>query len=296
MATEGIDVSRYQGTVNWQQVAAAGKRFAMLRAGYGRETDQVDPYFVRNYNGAVAAGLQVGCYWYSYATTVARARAEAEACLQALGDRQFPMGVWFDQEYETGILALTNAQRTAIVRAFLARIRQAGYTAGLYCSADWLRTKLTTTQFTGENLWIAQYASALNAPLPVAIWQYTDTGRVAGVSGNVDLDRQYRPIDGDRGPLPALGSATIRPGDRGEYVENLQIVLAALGYQPGTADGIFGARTEAALRAFQTDAGLAADGLAGSRTKAALRTAWNRTGAAGRSIPDGMGCCYRGCM
>ena len=79
-------------------------------------------------------------------------------------------------------------------------------------------------------------------------------------------------------------------------VENLQIVLAALGYQPGTADGIFGARTEAALRAFQTDAGLAADGLAGSRTKAALRTAWNRTGAAGRSIPDGMGCCYRGCM
>ena len=205
------------------------------------------------------------------------------------------MGVWFDQEYEPGILALTNAQRTSIVRAFLARIRQAGYTAGLYCSADWLRTKLTTTQFTGENLWIAQYSSTLNAPLPVSIWQYTDTGRVNGVSGNVDLDRQYREIAGDRGPMPALGTATIRPGDRGEYVENLQIVLTALGYDPGQADGVFGARTEAALRQFQADAGLTVDGLAGSRTKAALRTAWNRTGTGSRGIPDGMGCSFWGC-
>lgn len=293
MATEGIDVSRYQGTVNWQQVAGAGKTFALIRAGYGRESDQVDPYFARNYNGATAAGLAVGCYWYSYATTVARARAEADTCLAALGSREFPMGVWFDQEYEPGILALTNAQRTSIVKAFLTRIRQAGYTAGLYCSADWLRSRLTTSQFTGENLWIAHYASTLNAALPVNIWQYTDTGRVAGVSGNVDLDRLLREVAADRGPMPALGAATLRPGDRGEFVENLQIILTTLGYDPGTVDGVYGARTEAAVRQFQTDAGLEADGLTGSRTKAALRTAWNRTGSGSRGIPGG-GCDFWG--
>lgn len=291
---EGIDVSRYQGTVNWQQVAGDGKAFAILRAGYGREENQQDPYFIRNYNGATAAGLQVGCYWYSYADTVARARAEADTCLAVLGEREFPLGVWFDQEYEPAILALTNAQRTAIVRAFLARVRAAGYITGLYCSADWLRSRLNTSQLVGENLWVAQYASALASPLPANLWQYTDTGRVSGVSGNVDLDRLLREVAGDRGPAPALGAATLRPGDRGQYVSNLQTMLAALGFEPGSADGIFGPRTQAAVLAFQRAAGLSADGLVGNQTKTALRAAWNRTGPGSRAIPGG--CCeLRGC-
>ena len=294
MATEGIDVSRYQGVINWPQVAAAGKQFALLRAGYGRESSQTDPYFVRNYTAARAAGLPVGCYWYSYADTPARARAEADTCLRVLAGRPLPLGVWFDQEYEPAILALSSEQRTAVVKAFLGRIRQAGYEAGLYCSADWLRTKLITARFTGENLWIAQYASTLSAPLPVTFWQYTDTGRVPGVAGRVDLDRQYRPVAASRGPLPALGGATLRPGDRSEFVANLQRVLAALGYAPGAADGIYGARTRAAVEQFQQDAGLAADGLVGGRTKTALRTAWNRTGAGGRG-GSGCGCGCRCC-
>ncbi|MBQ7860361.1 MAG: peptidoglycan-binding protein [Faecalibacterium sp.] len=280
---EGIDVSRYQGSVNWNSVSAAGKEFAIIRAGYGRLQSQRDPTFIRNYNGAVAAGLRVGCYWYSYADTVDAALQEAETCLAVIGDRAMPMGVWFDQEYETEILALNDAQRTDIVLAFMNRIRQAGYISGLYCSADWLRNQLEYSRLQGRNLWIARYGSTPpSLPLPFNIWQYTDSGRVNGIQGNVDLDRLDRELTddsggggSDRGPFPPLGDATLRRGDRGTFVFHLQAILIVLGYNPGPLDGIFGAQTEAAVIEFQQDEGLVDDGLVGNRTKQALEDAWN---------------------
>lgn len=274
---QGIDVSRYQGVVDWQRVRAAGKQFAIARAGYGRELSQEDPYFVRNYNGITGAGLAAGCYWYSYADTTARALEEANTCLTVIGNRSFPMGVWFDQEYEPGVLALSNAQRTAIIRTFLNRIREAGFITGLYCSADWLRTKVNYQQLSGENLWIAQYASSLNSVLPANIWQYSESGRVSGVQGNVDLDELLIPLSGGgsgRGEMPPLGTETLHRGSRGYYVCHLQFILTELGYNPGAIDSIFGAQTEAAVMEFQRDAGLTPDGLVGPQTRAALERAW----------------------
>ena len=275
---QGIDVSRFQGAINWQRVKNAGKEFAIARAGYGRLISQKDPYFDRNYNGANEVGLPVGCYWYSYATDVAGAEAEADACLEVIAGLEFPLGVWFDQEYEPAIVALTNTQRTAIIQTFLERIKQAGFIAGLYCSADWLRTMVNYGDLTDENLWIAQYGSTLNAPLPVNLWQYSDTGRVSGIQGNVDLDQLFTPPTGGstQGGMLPLGTETLRRGDTGVYVRNLQIILTELGYAPGTIDGIFGAFTESAVMAFQRAAGLTPDGVVVPQTRAALEQAWNQ--------------------
>jgi len=281
---EGIDVSRYQGTIDWPAVAADGTQFAIIRAGYGRLQSQQDPAFVRNYNGAVAAGLPVGCYWYSYADTVEAAQLEAETCLQVIGNRQFPLGVWFDQEYEPAILALSDARRTDIVLAFMDRIRQAGFISGLYCSADWLRNQLEYDRLQNRNLWIARYGTTPpDLPLPYNIWQYTDSGRVDGIRGNVDLNElEAMPTDdsgggGDDlpGPFPPLGDETLRPGDRGTYIFHLQAILMILGYDPGALDGIFGNRTRIAVVEFQLDNGLEPDGLVGRLTKQALEQAWN---------------------
>jgi GH25 family lysozyme M1 (1,4-beta-N-acetylmuramidase) len=282
---QGIDVSRYQGDIDWAQAAAAGIRFAVVRAGYGRLESQRDPYFEKNMEGAAAAGLTVGCYWFSYAASAADARAEAEACLAVLAGRRPPLGVWFDQEYVPAILALDNAERTATVQAFLETVRQAGCTAGLYCSADWLKNKLETEKFAGENLWVAQYADALDAPLRANLWQYTGSGSAAGVAGQVDRDVLYEMPRGAEKALHAAGKrqaagpgpATLRRGSQDAAVCALQSELGCLGYACGAADGIYGAKTDAAVRAFQKSAGLRADGAVGKKTRAALAA---RLGAA----------------
>ena len=95
----GMDVSYAQGSINWEQVKASGKiEFAILRAGYGRETSQVDTQFERNYAACKRLGIPVGVYWYSYATTAAEAEQEAKVCLQTIRGKQFEYPVAFDIE------------------------------------------------------------------------------------------------------------------------------------------------------------------------------------------------------
>jgi GH25 family lysozyme M1 (1,4-beta-N-acetylmuramidase) len=284
---EGIDVSRYQGEIDWPKVKAAGIGFALLRAGYGRRKDQKDSCFERNYKQAKAAGLAVGCYWFSYAGNTAAALAEAEACLAVLKGRSFELGVWFDQEYVPAILAADNAQRTENVQTFLHAVEQAGYTAGLYCSTDWLKRRLNTCELTDTNLWIAQYASACTAPLMPCIWQYSSTGHVDGISGKVDRDVLYfaphapAQLQKELPCMPDLGSAGLQKGCRGPYAANLQKILEAIGLAPGGADGVFGYKTRAAVVAFQAQQGLQTDGIVGPATKAALECAWKKKQNAG---------------
>ena len=275
---QGIDVSRYQGSIDWPRAAAAGISFAVVRAGCGSGAAGPDVCFARNCAQAAQAGLALGCYWYSHAANEQQARAEAQACLRIAQDAALPLGIWFDQEYEKEILALNNAQRTAAALAFLRAVGDAGRTAGLYCSADWLKHRLETEQFSTVNLWLAQYAPRLEAPWQPRMWQYTGAGRLDGIAGPVDRDVLYsRPQPAARGPAAAAKGGTadglLRTGSRGSAVRALQAQLAAAGCAPGPADGIFGARTCAAVRAFQKRAGLAADGIAGPRTMAALRAA-----------------------
>lgn len=193
MEFKGIDVSKFQGNINWNQVKQSGVQFAILRAGYGREISQKDPKFESNYQSCELVGMPVGAYWYSYATDVEGAKLEAKACLDVIKGKKFEYPIWFDQEYEPKIKALTNEQRTEIVKAFCDELEKAGYYTGLYCSRDWLQNYLIYEELAKYDIWVAAYGSTPgNVPLPYGMWQYSSTGKTPGISGNVDQDIAYK--------------------------------------------------------------------------------------------------------
>lgn len=263
MTLKGIDVSEWQGTIDWRKVAKDGVQFAVIHAGYGRELSQKDKYFERNYAGARAAGIKVGAFWYSYADSVARAEQEARTCLKVLDGKHLDLPVFFDQEYEPGILKLSTKTRTDIVLKFLETIKAAGRPCGLYSSTDFITTKLQANRLTAYPLWIAEYGSKLHYTGKVWAWQYTDKGRVAGIKGRVDMDHGYfaQTQTGNTGLL--------RKGDRGDDVKLLQHRLNLLGWRL-TEDGIWGVQTDSAVRGYQYRAGLTVDGIVGAKTRAAL--------------------------
>ena len=263
MALKGIDVSEWQGTIDWRKVAKDGVQFAVIHAGYGRELSQKDKYFERNYAGARAAGIKVGAFWYSYADSVARAEQEARTCLKVLDGKHLDLPVFFDQEYEPGILKLSTKTRTDIVLKFLETIKAAGRPCGLYSSTDFITTKLQADRLTAYPLWLAEYGSKLHYTGKVWAWQYTSKGRVNGIKGNVDCNHGYF-------AQPQTGNTDLlRKGDKGDDVKLLQHRLNILGSQL-TEDGIWGVQTDSAVRGYQYRAGLAVDGIVGAKTRAAL--------------------------
>lgn len=187
-----IDVSKWQGAVNWASVKNSGVRHAMLRAGYGSGT--VDPQFKRNAAQCTALGVDWGCYWYSYAASPAQARQEARCCLQVIQGLKPTMPVAYDIEYEPCILALDNATRTAMVKAFLDEIEAAGYYGILYASRDFIQNKLNWRELTAYDVWCAQYGSACTCPLPYGIWQYSSSNPlgIPGYGKSLDCNRVYK--------------------------------------------------------------------------------------------------------
>lgn len=187
---KGIDVSVHNGNIDWQKVKADGIQFAILRAGYGKLASQKDKQFEVNYSGAKAAGVPIGAYWYSYATTVDEAKLEAEVCVSILKGKQLEFPLYFDLEekkaFDTG-----KANCSAMVRAFCEVLEKAGYWAGLYTSRSPLGTHIEDDIKTRYALWIAEYGSKLNYSGSVGIWQHSCKGKVNGISGDVDLDTGY---------------------------------------------------------------------------------------------------------
>lgn len=263
MALKGIDVSEWQGTIDWKKVAKDGVQFAVIHAGYGRELSQKDKYFERNYAGARAAGIKVGAFWYSYADSVARAEQEARTCLQVLKGKTFDLPIFFDQEYEPGILKLSTKTRTDIVLKFLETIKAAGRPCGLYSSTDFITTKLQANRLTDYPLWIAEYGSKLHYTGKVWAWQYTDKGRVAGIKGRVDMNHGYF------AQTKTTNDGLLRKGDTGAAIKLLQHRLNLVGSQL-TEDGVWGVQTDSAVRGYQHKAGLTVDGVVGPKTQAAL--------------------------
>ena len=194
MEVKGIDVSRYQKEIDWQKVKDSGVQFAIIRAGYGRELNQVDPFFEKNYAACKAVGLPVGAYWFSYATDPYGALKEAHTCLKVIKGKSFEYPVWFDQEYEIkGIKDLTDQQRTDLVRVFCAELEEQGYYTGLYCSRDWLQNWVIPDQLKALDIWVAAYGKTPgNVPLPYGVWQYSDEGEIPGIPEPVDLDIAYK--------------------------------------------------------------------------------------------------------
>lgn len=197
---QGIDVSSYQGTIDWNKVKAAGKKFAFVKLG---ETDFVGKItqstaFIRNVEGAIAAGIDVGVYIYSHCKTPDAAKAAAQQALEMVKPYKLSYPIALDMEtvsqnepngakYDKS----SKVVNSAIAKSFLDKIESANYYAMLYTYKSFADSYLDMTQLRTYDVWIAQYADKCTYSGYYGIWQYTGTGKCAGITGNVDLNVSY---------------------------------------------------------------------------------------------------------
>lgn len=187
---KGIDVSRHNGTIDWEAVKASDKvDFAIIRAGYGKSISQKDAKFEQNYAGCKAQGIPVGAYWYSYALTPAEAEAEARVFLQAVAVKQFEFPVWFDIE-EKSALNTGKQNVTAMCKAFCDVMEKAGYWCGIYASRAHIQNYISTDVQKRYSIWAAEWGAQLHYT-GASMWQHSEKGKVAGITGYVDLDTSY---------------------------------------------------------------------------------------------------------
>lgn len=280
MQCKMIDVSSYQGRPDWAKVAADGVRGAILRV---RDSKGADKSFEYNYQACEVQGILRAAYRYSYALTVAQARAEAQEVLRTLDGRKLELGVWLDLEWDRQ-RELGSAKVKQLARAWMQVIREAGYECNIYCNLDWYRNVCGGLD---AQYWIARYPKNDTGVVVVSLrpsvgeigWQYSSKGRVPGISGNVDMDEWYGPLQvvpgsgkpqnpyRDSGKVLKYNRLTV--GIPREDVRWLQWELREAGYQL-QIDGKFGPKTDLALRAFQAAHKLVVDGKCGPATRAAL--------------------------
>ena len=191
MKTKGIDVSKWQGNIDWTKVKSAGIEFAMLRGGFGKTASQIDSKFEQNYRNAKAVGMPVGVYHYSYAKTVEDAKREAQFCLSYLKGKSFEYPIAFDIE-DNSQANLGKSTLTAIAKAFCEEVEKAGYYVCIYANLDWLKNRLDMVALSNYDVWVAQWASKCTYGGVYGMWQYSDKGSVNGISGNVDMDEAYK--------------------------------------------------------------------------------------------------------
>ena len=194
----GIDVSHYQGDIDWQKVKAAGIEFVFVRLGYrGYGQDGVlkmDTNFEKNMEGARAAGLDVGVYFFAQAVNETEAVEEAEFVLEHLMEYDLQMPVVYDPESvvheEARTDNVTGEQFTKNTKAFCETIEKSGYDAMVYCNMTWQAFKLDLEELEEYPIWYADYEEYPQTPYHFEIWQYSNEGTVDGIQGNVDLNIQ----------------------------------------------------------------------------------------------------------
>lgn len=275
---KGVDVSSYQGVIDWKKAKAAGVGFVILRSILKNGT--LDSSFNRNYESARAVGLPVGLYKYSYAMTVEQAKAEAQAVIKALSGRPLQCNVWMDLE-DSSQRRLSKSQLTAIIEAFKNVIESAGYKFGIYCNLDWYKNVIDVKKFTCP-FWIARYPDSKTIKLTVKAsskskpiishelwgWQYSSKGQVDGIKGNVDVNECYVELtDTQAETEEGYDMPMIKRGSKGKAVKLWQIIV---GVEP---DGAFGILTENATKVFQVEHNLKNDGIVGAKSwKAGLES------------------------
>lgn len=186
VVSRGIDVSHWQGDIDWNQVAGDDISFVMLGTRY---KGAVDPRFHENAAEAHAAGIQLGAYIYSYATDPAMAEAEADFILDLVKDYPISYPIAFDIE-DSSQSSLSPSEISAIINAFCQKIEAAGYHPIVYANDYWLANKIDLSQM-DYDVWVARYEVKHAFEQPV-MWQATSTGSVNGIQGNVDIDFQYQ--------------------------------------------------------------------------------------------------------
>ena len=194
--TLGIDVSKWNGSIDWAQVKNSGVSYVIIRCGYrGSSTGALieDPKFRTNIKGATAAGLKVGVYFFTQAVTDVEAVEEASMVISLIKGYNISCPVFLDVEAAHGRAdGISVATRTAVCKAFCATIKNAGYTAGIYANKTWLNSYIDTTSLTGYKIWLAQYAATPTySRTRYDMWQYSSKGSVAGISGRVDMNISY---------------------------------------------------------------------------------------------------------
>lgn len=192
----GIDISKHNGTVDWNAVKNAGVEFVILRCGYRGSASGVlveDEKFRTNIKGATAAGLKVGIYFFSQAVNEMEAVEEASLTLSLIKGHKISYPVYIDVEAANGRAdGLSAAERTKVVRAFCETVRDSGYTAGVYSNKNWFAEKMDTGAFGNYRIWLAQYTESPTYTGRYEMWQYSSRGTIPGIKGDVDLNICYQ--------------------------------------------------------------------------------------------------------
>ena len=190
--SRGIDVSYSQGKIDWDKVEASGVDYAILRCGFGNDSrEQDDAQYARNVGECERLGIHYGVYLYSYAQTVAEAKSEAAHVVRLLKGHKPAYPVYYDLEDEATTGKQSATRIGDMAEAFCETIEAAGYTAGIYASKYWFTNKLTDARFARWPKWVAQYNDTCTYSGEYEMWQYTSSGKVAGIAGNVDCNVCY---------------------------------------------------------------------------------------------------------
>lgn len=267
MSIKAIDISFCQKDIDFRKVKQSGIEAVIIRAGFGREVSQKDSQFENHYKGAKAVGLKIGAYWYSYADSSSDAITEAKACLAVLNHRALDLPVYYDLE-DPSQLRYSRATLTQFAENFCETIKSGGYRAGVYACTGWFDYFLNYSQLVSKySIWLAQWG--VGQPYYACdIWQYSDKGRVDGISGNADLDSIENTdiLNGTDFGIQIPDTATVQrwlnkvyyynlvvdniygPATRKAIIKGLQNVLNVKYHANLVVDGIFGKATKAAVR------------------------------------------------
>lgn len=193
MNLKGIDVSKWQGNIDWKKVKNDGVQFAMLRLGYGLRNK--DSSFERNVRECEKYGIKWGAYFYSYALNVNHARIEAEYVLKQLEGKKPSFPIAFDMEdadyYKRDKGMPSNKVLVDICSTFLTIVESKGYYVMLYANLDWLKNKLNDSKLDRFDKWLAQWSKKPTYNKKFTMWQYTSSGKVNGITGSVDMNIGY---------------------------------------------------------------------------------------------------------
>lgn len=219
MALNGIDVSQYQGDIDWNQVKNSGIEFAMIRGGFGK--NNIDPYFHQNAKECQRLKLPMGIYWFSYALNTDMAAREAQYCVALAKQYTITWPLAYDLEYDSlryaaqNGVTITKQLATDMARAFCETVKAAGYIPMNYMNLDYYQTMFYMSQLPYD-LWLAQYASTPSIT-HMKMWQYTSQGKVPGISGNCDKNYSYKDYSSGSilpSPSPSVPEKyTVQPGD-----------------------------------------------------------------------------------
>ncbi|MBQ9989624.1 MAG: Ig-like domain-containing protein [Lachnospiraceae bacterium] len=191
----GIDVSTWNGNINWTQVKNAGVSYVIIRTGFRGSTQGAlieDARFKQNIQGATAAGLKVGVYFFTQAINEVEAVEEASMVLSQIKNYKITYPVFIDVESSGGRAdGLDAGTRTKVINAFCQTIQNGGYRAGIYANKTWLNQKMNISALSGYKIWLAQYNTQVTYGGRYDMWQYSDKGRISGISTNVDMNLSY---------------------------------------------------------------------------------------------------------